>query len=810
MIAPHLNFQPKFTSHYFATRPDHLIFSHVPAEPEWQLLQEVVSVDKLCPMISPSLIPLCLGVQPLCWAETINVDQNSSTTTIKVTFRAPPNLSLTAELRRESQYHDETSTQQNVQLQDIYVEREEDCEEIVVYAIVPDKGVYFLDIHVQHNGENLMCVSYMINCSTKPTIHTGFPTVYMKPSAAFQFKPLYWNTPQAANTCVNNRGKMDFIFQCLPGIQFHHCLISGKHVSGQPLNLDLDAHYYCTTITHDPTDHSLHKLSVVFPTKGWWTIYLCAVKKSGDVISGYTALLHYPVFAKKELRRCSYPHTQSSDVRFEFSDPITCSGTDVLVVPFFSMKRFDLYSCLCYQSLEAKHETHYTLTQSLGGVTAPQNEYKYQIQVVFPKPGKWYVRVFSRAVGQSPGAEYLSLFNILVDVDGCIENAVFPLLEQEVMEQCNICLLHEHLLVMLGDGRDMLSLKFQASNEIKFDHYIELQNEKSTNDIEYVFYRHCTFLQVTEETSTQRMYELRAVFPRTGEWNVILCAGEISVFDPKVALRVPVNVSKNLELEPQLFPVIHPALSEFGIKFSGDIPLYQKNIHSPDFNFDFTSSKSINYAWSLNDVVNQKQTPHSSNVYLENVEEAAGDTVIQRLRIVFPKPGVWLVKVAARMLLSDIVADNTLSLSLHYQPVFDVIIDASNASLGHMSFPRIYESFHSKFGLSIKSTDVPLPSRAKQLPATCTIRFYSPPDIMFWHHCKEFSQLQEKKFTRMTSNPDTGLHELCADITKRGQWTVYLYAKFVSDASNNWTAVLQHSITVKFPKSNSSSSISTL
>ena len=811
MIAPHLDFQPKFTSHYFATRPDHLIFSHIPVEPQWQLLQEVVPTEKLCPMVAPSPFPFHLGIEPLCWTETMNVEQSSNTTTLKVTFRAPPNFSLRAELRRDFQCHEETSMSLDVesQLPNTYIGKE-DCNEIVVYAAVPGKGVYFLDIHTQHNGENLMCVSYMINCLTKPTMYTGFPTVFEKPSIAFQFKPLYWNTPQAANLCVNDRGKMDFIFQCLPGVQFYHCLISGKHASGQPVNLDLDAHHYCTTITHDPTDHSLHKLSVVFPTKGWWTIYLCAVKKSGDVISGYTALLHYPIFAKKELRRYSYPHTHSSDVRFEFSEPVSCSGSDVLCVPFFSMKKLELYTCLCYESLEAKHETHYTQAQSLEGVTA-HNEYKYQVQIVFPKPGKWYIRVFSRAVGESPGAEYLSLFNMLVNVDGCIENAVFPIVEQDVVEQCNICLLHEHSLIMLGDGRDMFSLKFQAPHEIKFDQYIELQNENGADDlIESVFHRHCTFLHVRDESGTYCTYELKAVFPRTGKWNVVLCAGKTSMFQLKVALRVPVIISNSIELGSQIFPVIHPALSEFGIKFSDDIPLYRKNIHSPDFNFDFCSSKSVNYAWSLDDVVNQKQTPNSSNVYLENIERREGDNVMQRLRIIFPKPGIWLVKVVARMLFTDIVADNTLSLSLHYQPVFDLIVDASNASLGHMAFPRIFESFHSKFGLSIKGADVPLLSHAKQLPATCTIKFYGPPDIMYWHHCKEFSQLQEKKFTRMTSNPDTGLHELCADITKRGQWTIYLYAKFVSDASNNWTAVLQHSITVKSPKSKSSSSIATL
>ena len=803
MIAPHIDYQHRFMPHFFAMSPDHLVFTHIPTQPEWQLLQENISTERLSLMIAPSILCLCIGIQPLLWVETIVIDHDSSTTTVKIPIKVPPTLQLSVELRRANDSRQSMQQDPSSKLQATYIEKDTSNDhEVVVYATVPDKGVYFLDIHAHQNrNSSLNCFSYTIKCMAKPPSCTGFPAIYNVPSISFQFKLLYWNTPQAANVCENDQGKMDLVFHCLPNTQFYHCLLAGKTTGRLP---DLDARNYCTTVNHDLTDRSLHKLSVIFPTKGWWTIYLCAAKSSGDTdVSGYTTLLSYPVFVKKPLRRCSYPCIQSADVRFDLSEPISSGGADILTVPFFSPKHLDFYSYLSYESLEGHQEREYTLIEMLDGFT-PIGEFKYALQVIFPRPGQWYIQVLARAIAQSPSEGYLSFFNILVNVEGCMENAVFPLIAQEITKKYDIQLLHHNSVIKLST-EEMFTLKFQAPRRIKFDHYIEQTNKDGALSVDSKRNGYSTFLLVRTQETTHNSYELRAVFPKAAEWNVVLCAAETYLSNPQVALRVPLKVSN--VFESQVFPVVYPASSDFGISFPEDFPLYSKTAKLPEFSFEFISPKSLNFAWTLQDVEKGKQAPHSSNVYLENTGNIHDDKEKYSLRVIFPKPGVWLVQVVARTVLTDIVADNTLSLSLHYQPVFDLIIETSDASLGHMTFPRLFEPFHSIFGLTINSSDVPLQSRANHVPATCTIRFYSPPGVLFWHHCKESSQLQAKKVTRMTSNPDTGLHELCADMNKRGQWTVYLHAKFASDTSKNWIAVLQHTITVRTPKSSSSSSL---
>ena len=155
-------------------------------------------------------------------------------------------------------------------------------------------------------GKNIISTfSYQINCNRQPVIFAGFPVIHDLPSTALNFVPLYWNTPQPANVCENSQGQMELVFKCQSGTEFNHFItFSGSSSSGVA---DIDAQHYSTAITRDNIDASLFKLSVVFPFSGWWTIYLCAVKR-GDEILGCTVLLQYPLYIRKAVEKCFYPH----------------------------------------------------------------------------------------------------------------------------------------------------------------------------------------------------------------------------------------------------------------------------------------------------------------------------------------------------------------------------------------------------------------------------------------------------------------------------------------------------------------------
>ena len=807
MVAPYLKYQHTFMPQYFAVNPEHFIFSHIPVKSEFQLLQESVSLAYISPLISPSVLSLSLGVEPLSWAETLVIDRDSPSTTIKVPVRVPSNMRLSATLREATDLTPDKNQNKtsDSQCQATFIQAKENST-VDIYALIPGNGTFFLGVNVHKDNDTIPCFSYQVNCLTEPAPYAGFPTVYDLPSVAFRFKPLYWNTPKAANVCENDEGKMDLVFQCRAGTQFYHCLLPGNKSSQL---VDLDSQHFCTAITRDITDHSLYKLNVVFPATGWWTVYLCATKKTGDQVSGYTALFHFPVFVRKELHKCTYPHVHSPDIHFQLEEPISSGGKDLLTVPFFSTQDLKLHSMLCFEDPDGVQYQEYTLTRPLEGLNE-RGEYKYLLQVIFPKPGKWYVRVYANSAEELQTDGYLSLFDLFIDVDNCLKCAIFPIMDQDVMKKCDIHLLHPDYLVTLNKvSKQTPLLRFIAPNRVTFDHYVEPTSHSPGNgSTEALFHRHFTYLSAVENMGTESRYELKAVFPKIGNWIIVLSAAETSLSNKKVALRV---IVKDINFPPEtgdvrIFPVLHPSFSEFGISFSADKIPYPKLCSSPEFHIEFQSVKSVNFAWTFQDIQCKRQMPLSTNVFLETSKETQGGKSLRKLRVVFPKPGTWLIQVVARNVLTDIVSDNTLSLSLHYQPVFDLIVEASNAALCRMSFPRIHESFHSPFGLHIDSSDLPLPSQIYQLPTTCKIRFYSPPGVLFWHHCTESSQLQDRKITRMISYAETGLHELCADISKRGQWTVYLHAKLQDDTSKTWTAVLQHSIVAKSSKFFSSSS----
>ena len=210
--------------------------------------------------------------------------------------------------------------------------------------------------------------------------------------------------------------------------------------------------------------------------------------------------------------------------------------------------------------MDAKPERHFTLTESLEGVT-PLNENKYVLKVIFPKSGKWYVRVFARDKTQPSDADYLSLFNMFIEVDGCMENAVFPIVNQEIIDKCNIQFPSNYWLTIIKDEGENFSFSFQAPKNVKIDHFIEPaadveENGESSN--ESIFYKCCTFLHVDKVDGDCRAYKVNAVFPRKGEWNVVIRASETFLSTPELAIQIPATIVNTPE--SRVFPRIHPAI----------------------------------------------------------------------------------------------------------------------------------------------------------------------------------------------------------------------------------------------------------
>ena len=788
MTLPHLQFSTNYTIEYFASHPEKLILTHFPDEPQLQLLAVPLLPSEVELLIAPPLTCFSYGIKPQTWGENITVEAGNNMNIARIQFKAPSTLPLLASLSVNSDtdlYSTHNLSQSQLQ-QATYIYRNED-DKVEVLAAVPTKGEYTLNI-IAHTKKNEVLLSYQIYCTKKSSVNVGFPTVFSRAAASFGFKPLYWNTPKMAHICEIDEGKLEVVFQSDPNLQFHHFLVPGIATS-LDINTDIDAQNFCTTVTQDPKKTSLHKLSAIFPKKGWWTVYLYAAKTTNiteSETSGYTSLLSYPVLVKNELRKCSYPHTLSSEVRFEQSDPIYSDGSEILVIPFFTIKNLHFYSYMSYNDIDGQQENIYTHIQSLDGLSA-LNEFQYVLKVVFPKPGKWFVQVSAHDVAQPLDLGYVSLFQLFFDVTGCIKNTIFPIVVEDVIEKCDMQFSRSDP-ICFNDDEQPFCFHFLAPNNINFTHQIHTKN---SNDSMNAFDDHSTFLCFSNADEKYFKYTLKAIFPREGNWNVSIFARKQMLSEPQLAIQIPFYITK--PFPDRIFPNIYHAYHDFRIEIPDENIPFEKFTNEPEFIFPFFCPENIHFAWSLEDVVTNEQSKFSAQTFMQHIYNQTSKQNRQ-LRLIFPKPGCWRLRVFGKSILKDIVADAALSLSLNYQPLFDVLIQASNASLSHMAFPIIYEPFHSQFRLKIESDDLPLPAVVRRLPVSCTIRFYGPADVKFWHEGKEFDQFSDNQMTRMMSS-DTGLRHLEIEISKPGRWVVNLYAKKASDGSKNWIPVLKHTIT---------------
>ena len=69
--------------------------------------------------------------------------------------------------------------------------------------------------------------------------------------------------------------------------------------------------------------------------------------------------------------------------------------------------------------------------------------------------------------------------------------------------------------------------------------------------------------------------------------------------------------------------------------------------------------------------------------------------------------------------------------------------------------------------------------------------------MKLWHDAELENSGSNQSVTRMMSNPKSNSHELVAEITDFGQWTISLYAQFTEESGKNWAAVLRHLVTAE-------------
>ncbi len=766
-ISPTLDYVKDFTRHYFGIAPGYHIISHWPTKISCQFLKVSLSLQDLQPIIPVSVRTLNLGLMPQTWTEKINVAQDNSNPLASLSLmlnKSDDNMYIKAKLISQSLQIPWC----DMELQRcVFIRKNNDCEYKIEIAL-PESGSYILNIYMcnkKRDCPDLLCLSYIIESNLTPNDKIGYPFVHTLAAEAFKFKPIYWNAKKSYN-CVTGR-LFSLVFQSDVDLSFHHSLIQGK-VNDPSTAEPGKVFNFNTSIVSNRK--GLFKLLASFPYKGWWAVCLSATRMMGndEVVSGYTSLLNYQVYAEDGSEKSSFPKNYMPRNIFFDTNPVLKADDDLLMVPFASSKTFSFLSFLTYEQPSGEALEGYSNIDAVDEYDNTTFQH-YNLNVFFPKEGIWFVHVYR----QQNEVDSSILFQLKVAVGRPISNVI--------MVQCDNLLKKEYEIefingstIIFEDDKQPFSFCFLALSHIKLMQYLKLQDQSFDN---------LTFLSSTQVDEGHSNYTLSVLFPKTGKWTLEVYAvkegdAHNMIFHMHFAITKP--------LSDCCYPKIHPAYNSYNISILNQHALLRSCYKTSELKMPFQAPEQILFFWKME---NTSGSDYSQQAFVHCIPESEN----RILRALFPEEGEWKL---------DLYAKRLSSIQSDYEPVLTLSVKSSAHESNYSSFPMLYESQHRIF---FAPEDLPLPSviTVRKNPMNLFIKFCIPSDVALRHYAtietvneNENETEIKQVLTRMTTNIENNIRRLEIEVATVGHWTVFLYIKNVDDQPDDeWTAVMQYNFT---------------
>lgn len=815
-ISPNTEYQKNFTCHFFAIPPQRMILTHWPPRTKQQLLKDALTLSKFRPLIPLSPKAAEYGINPDIWSECLEVPVETCNPVVSVNFTCNTDVKLIAKLSNIQREIDDSTSAHEVAYQKlVYINRKvsptkQENSIANVRAAVPFIGRYTLNIFASGNNSTSnyeIVLSYQLQCSTNigSQYQIGYPIMYDMAAAAFDFRLLHWNKPMPDYRCEILSGKLDIAFHAKPDLQFFHYIVEGT--AENPAKASNTHHHNTLIAQNEYGDPHLHALRTVFPSEGWWTVYLCATKAAlksdtqQPTVSGYTTIFKYSVHIKKSESKQSFPHISVPYIRLTYPEAISASGREILSVPFYSLSALEFCCYLTHETQTSELMENYATVTVNSSDSLPKETHgkqHYNLHVIFPKPGKWFVHVYGRDSTATATEKDIGLFTLNVDVEGALRGKLFPTINSSIATELNISF-YESGCITFCDAGSPFTYKFKAPR--KSIHLIPniALNGGNGDTVDKESLQQCILLSPSAaEDSELSMYTLNAVFPSAGTWSVQLfgaCAESSSDFDSyKLVMHIQLQVTEPTPV--MCYPTIYPAFYDLGLRIPNELLLYSQVSEGSEVKFPFHSPEAMVFDTRLT----QGNETFINQAIVHYGKGATGNEIQQCiLHIVFPKTGQWVIHLYAGS--SKGVQNDSCQpeeLNTEKKAVFALKIKALSCNHTH-TFPQIFDPFHSKFSLKLDEEKYPLTSRIKSIPSIVTIPFYSPPSVKFWHHATtpDSETPDSNPITRMYSDPQTGLHELSVEIAEHGQVVVILSAQMSNssdDQKQKWITVLKHTI----------------
>lgn len=544
-------FVKSYTPDYFAVPPEHLILTHWPTDPEHQLLESSLSLQDIMPIIPVPITTLRRGILPQTWCETLCVPNQSQCPVVSVDIKTIGEHTISADLVPGP----EIDVPHDSFYQNVYMRRVNNQWKIEL--AIPLKGQYKLNIFSKpghKTDEDKSCLSYIISCDANTELKLGYPMLH-EAASRYNLSLIYWNTPTQSHICQNMSGLLNVVFEANPGQNFNHYILPGRVANTSTTTIGNIKHYNTLLVSNSGIEVSLYQLQAVFPSNGWWTVYLSCDNKET------TSLLTYYVYVTAGLPNNSYPRILVPHVTLNNIKPITSTGEDLLEMQFVSSKHLDFRHHLTFQQPTSEPLERFSKINLEGKI---KGYYIYSLQVIFSMPGNWYIHVSGK---ESLEMRYTKLFDLNLDVKGAKTNTYFIDYNRSIGDSLGFRILNDSFK-FLDDGQP-LSYSFEAMPHINFYHTIK----SSTNDS--ISEDYCTHLSSESSTERTSCYTLNAIFPSSGKWSVQLFAAkkECTNFSPVFSMNVRVSIPS-----PQLcYPKINSTFHQQNMKIDKEKALIKTN-----------------------------------------------------------------------------------------------------------------------------------------------------------------------------------------------------------------------------------------
>ncbi len=817
-----MEFERGYTRQYFVPDPSQLIFTHFPTDKMWQLLKAPVTCAEMEPLVIHPLFAASRGIRPITWSRTIRVDEDKHSTVIKL--MAPSSVKVGVKL---FYMEDDVEKCKMVEKKKTFLLVQRDGDSVIINVGFPFRGSYSLLLTMtseEKNATPLMFLSYRIISSSDAEQELGFPKSYEMAATAYSFRLLYWNQCDCSCVCECEAEHLGLIFKAKRGIICSHFLTPGKTRNTIPSDDSMTYNYNTMIVSNsntiakgDKKSQCVYNLKVIFPYEGWWTICLNGTKANPNYRSnsnGYVTLMSYHVLARKGNPDLSYPYILTPQVSLSKFDPIPTVSQSI-EVPFHTTDPMEFHAHVIEKKPSAIEFESYIQIEKVDDSLGIPNEYKLKAR--FPKPGKWYVRVFGRQEAKEEEEEVRTmnhgLFSLLVNVKEPAEGALVIAVDSREIANAIQFKIDDNGFISFPDNGEPLIVNFNCKKNTLFKHHIQPVEPNSKAPLEEFeglpILDHCTFISLykvsfaqsmksrpklrTVRASTQPLlpsqlcdltspHRLHASFPWPGKWIVEVFSKMSSSSDFFHTFHLILDV--NVPTRRVYYPILHTGFATFGLNIPEESIGYNPIYDSSEFELSLNAPHNTHIAWNIKVV--DSDASHATQGF---VQEFKTKNANRHFRMAFSTPGVW----KALLYAAKDPSDDRKLVEADFSPVIELSLLVKHVD-PDVAFPVIYPHFE-KYKLRFSPTHLPLISCVHNITSKVVIPLYSPGYVNFVHRMEsaEMSAEDCQLLSEMYSSvSDSGLHEIAVRIVRPGLFVIMLWAQY--EGSDDWNPVLRHTI----------------